>query len=63
MKERTGKLLCFHRWVYDGFYTENNPTTYHKICRKCGRVKHELGKHTDKKWFREIYYKFYEVIE
>ena len=44
MKEKPGDPDCDHEWKYDNKVIQTAPPTYHKICKKCGRVEHERGK-------------------
>jgi len=39
--ERPGDPNCIHEWVYDPWVVATYPATYHKICKRCGRLVHE----------------------
>jgi len=58
MEEQEGDINCKHEWVYDNAVVLTCPPTYHKVCRRCGRLEHERGDYSYND-FDEIYQKFH----
>ena len=58
MKEQEGDINCKHEWVHDNVVVDTNPPTYHKVCRRCGRVEHETRDYSYND-FDKVYHRFH----
>lgn len=47
--ETPGDPQCHHEWVYGDLIHPMDPPIRHKICKKCGRVEHEMEKREDRR--------------